>query len=252
MIIVHCPDMLAARLPLQVIHKTWWQHFGYGSDPVDMTAVGSAQYDLSLDNRAELSTEQLSSLRQLVGTPSLVWTPTLATIPVDVRDQVFGQGKIVHLVSTEDERAIQQFVYWHKFDGNFVYSRANIDTIDFYQNMFQQLWIYVKEDTTSAANLTINSGDLINQSGYDSLLALVAQDRNLTVPSQDLTAWLAPLNIDLEILTDHPTELADFTSVWKEMTASSAYQYTDYESVLSSDGVIKFKSVIDYLAGLHS
>lgn len=252
MIIVHCPDMLASLLPLQVIHKTWWQHFGYNADPVDMAAVGSAQYDLSLDNRTELSTEQLSNLRQLAGTPSLVWTPTLATIPVDVRDQVYGQGKIVHLVSTEEERAIQQFVYWHKFDGNFVYSQANTDTIDFYQNMFQQLWIYVKEDTTSAANLTINSGDLINQSGYDSLLSLVAQDRSLTVPTQDLTSWLAPLNISLEIVTDHPTELAAFTAVWKEMKASSAYQYTDYESVLSNDAVIKFKSVIDYLAGLHS
>lgn len=251
MIIVHCPDVLEALLPLQVIHKTWWQNFGYSSDPVDTNAVGSAQYDLSLDNRSELSTEQISRLRQLAGTPSLVWTPTLTTIPVDIRDQVYDQGRIVHLVGTDEERAIQQFVYWHKFDSNFTYSQANTDTINFYQNMFQQLWIYLKEDTNPVSNLTINYSDLSSQSGYSSLLNLVAQDQGLTVPTQDLTSWLAPLSLQLDIVTDQATHLANFTSVWKEIKSSSAYQYTDYKSVLSTDGVTKFESVIDYLAGLH-
>ena len=255
MIIIHSPDIMLARTPLQVIHKTWWQQFGYDNSSAD---VSGAQYDLELADRSELTTQQISDLRNLTGVPSLVATSSLDTIPTDVLDQVKTQNRLVGLVGTAEERAREMFIYWYKTDSNFRYARTNT-SISFYQNMFQQLGIYVHENiSTSQYSLIFNYSDLPTLSAYTPLLQLVAADRSLSVPNDDITGWFNPLVTPAtptgisDIITNQATELANFIDVWNEIKNSNSYPNTDYTQVLSSEGRAKFESVIDFLNNLHS
>lgn len=266
MIIIHSPDIDVARGPLQVIHKTWWQHFGYESDP-DISQIISAAFDLELANRTELTTQELSDLRQLSGTPSIVVTASLRVIPNDILNQVKSQNRLVGLIGTSDERATETFVYLHRTNSNFVYARADTST-NFYQSMFQQLCIYISEaNSPSDYSVSMNYSDLPTLSAYQPLLAVVAADRSLTIPDTDISAWFNPLVAitDTVAAPVDPTNLKpawnqaiqgtsylnDFKAVWQETVDFGTYSSMDYTQVLSASGQTKFTNVIDYLNQLH-
>lgn len=247
MIIIHSPETPISSLVIQVIQKTWWQQFGYSTadSPVD-----SAQYTLHLKDRSELTTEQLSSLRQLVGTPSLVLTSSLDVIPDDIKTQCYNEGKIIGLISDETTRAKQTFIYLSRVSGSFVYSRNNT-ALSFYQNMFQQLGIYIFQDINASHNVVIDYSNATNLSTFDPLLAVVANDYGYTVPATDLSAWYESYTIVSELLTENPTMIDNFTTVWLAIKNTGSMTFSDYKTILSAENATKFETVVDFLDGLH-
>jgi hypothetical protein len=247
MIIIHSPETPISSLVIQVIQKTWWQQFGYSTadSPVD-----SAQYTLHLNDRSDLTTEELSNLRQLVGTPSLVLTSSLDVIPDDIKTQCYNEGKIIGLISNDANRAKQTFLYLSRSNGSFVYSRNNT-ALSFYQNMFQQLEIYIFQDVDAAHNVVIDYSNAANLSTFDPLLAVVANDYGYSVPTTDLSAWYSSYTIVSELLTENPTMLNDFTTVWSAIKNIGSITFSDYKTILSAENATKFETVIDFLNGLH-
>jgi hypothetical protein len=247
MIIIHSPETPIANLAIRVIHKTWWQQFGYSAAD---SSVESAQYDLHLTDRSDLTTEELSNLRQLAGTPSLVLTSNLDIIPTDIKTQCYNEGKIVGIISDEANRAKQSFLYLSRANGNFVYSRSNT-SLSFYQNMFQQLQIYIFQDTTASHNIVIDYSNAVNISTFAPLLTIVANDYGYSVPATDLSSWYSQYTVVSELLTENAAMLDDFTTVWNAIKNSGSMTFSDYKTVLSAENVTKFETVIDFLDELN-
>lgn len=243
MIIIHSPEPLIAKLAIKVIQKTWWQQFGYSAAD---SSVDLAEYTLYLKDRSDLTTEELSNLRQLVGTPSLVLTPNLDIIPTDIKTQCYNEGKIVGLISDESNRAKQTFLYLSRSNESFEYSRSNT-VLNFYQNMFQQLQIYIFQDTTATHNVVIDYSNAVDIAAFTPLLATVANDYDYSVPTTDLSSWYSQYTVVSEFLTNNSTMLNDFTTVWLAIKNAGSITFSDYKTVLSTENATKFETVIDFL-----
>lgn len=244
MIIVHCPDFYTSKIPLRVVHKIWWEDFGYNSADDDFY---DAQYDLRLVDRFELSTEDLSSLRQLATGPGIVQAVLLSVLPSDIVQQCYDAGRIISLQGTYRERAERMFTFWHMQKTAFQFARQS--NIDFYQNMFQQLMNFMKEDTDPLVNAVIRYQDFPVISSFLPLLEAVAADRGLTVPALDsnLQTWFDSTVPSTPLIQNSTEYHDDFTAIWTEIKTKSPYTYTDYTTVLSADNQTKFRNLMDYL-----
>jgi hypothetical protein len=150
-------------------------------------------------------------------------------------------------VGTNRERAERMFLFWHMQKQAFQFSRQS--NIDFYQNMFQQLMICMKEDTDPSVNAVIRYQDLPTVSSYVPLLEAVAEDRGLTVPVLDtaVTEWFNSTIPYTPLLQGDTTYIDNFAAIWAEIKTNNPYPYTEYTSVLSADNVTKFRDLMDYL-----
>jgi hypothetical protein len=256
MIIIQAPNGNLGSHLIRVIHLCWPEHFQY--NPHNNWKNDLYRADLILHDPHVISESETTAFANLLAVPSLVQCSNTAVIPTQLLNQVTS-NKIFYLTRSDQISEIKTvFLQWLSNSTNqFNYSTSNQDTVDFYQNLWQQLTVQLLATSpidgvagsVKPEAQTIEFADLGTYSALTALLDAVHQEFDLGALDMN-DAERAQTITEMYNASIHPVDyfqqqFLDFKSLCEKIIELGD-MYGDYRELLDEDQQSKFKGVMDF------
>lgn len=233
---------------LRATHRRWPGHFGYSGHGTWMN--DNYRPDIHLTSAESVTEQQIKSLAAAVDTAAIVVCSDSAVIPKPILDQIPDHCLFRIVLDTKTKIVKNMFLRWlGEFNSQWERADANRDSVDFYQNLWQQLCYHFHADALGTQGHAIV--DLASQSGIHDWLSAVRNDLDLGEPDIDgeqydtYLKWLYAMT--LSPAPAFPDHYSWFIDIAEKALAQTAMDLP-YQEVLDQHQQKNFREIMDFFA----
>lgn len=233
---------------MRATHRRWPAHFGYSGHGTWMN--DNYRPDLYLASTESVTPEQTEALAAALDTAAIVVCTDSAVIPRLIRDQVPDTRQFRIVLDTKNKIKKNMFLRWlGEFNNQWQRANENRHSIDFYQNLWQQLCSHFHADAPSDRGRAIV--DQASHSGIHDWLSAVQQEFALgdaDIDSEEYDKylrWLYSMTVSpAPAFPDHYSWFLGIADAILQQTAMDL----PYQEVLDQDQQRQFRDLMDFFA----
>lgn len=252
MIILQAPMGNLGFHLIRAVHRGWPDHFNYLTTGTNGTWKNdNYRPDIFLPNPHVLSDAELQQLAGSLGSPCLVLTSNIATIPPQLLgSQVPDSKKFRIVLNSTADKIKAAFCHWlGDFNSQLEQADSNRETVEFYQNLWQQLSVRLLDTPESTQGQAIT--DLGSLSGVSAFLAAVQQEFGLGSPTLSDSTYDDFIQ-ELYTITMIPVAAFEEHYLWFEGLCNKILginnTFSQYQQVLDAQEQQRFRTVMDFFA----